>query len=435
MNENINIKEKLSKIFDNTGLVKELIVAGAFMGFGIQMFPGILESILANKVVLTGVGISSVSGFLMWLSNEGDVRKKIDNVFKNVGCGVKNGGYPRCVYKHKTYYGWRLIYKLPEGLNDIDIRKTKRDLEIAVNSEIEIWEQNGKVFMDLYGCELKNKVDWKEIEEIKDVVEKKNVGFCVGKSRGGFEVLDLIETQHMLIAGESGGGKTNLFNVLAINFVWRDRLKLFIVDVKRNLGYLKKHSWFASEFGEIKKMVDYLSAEMTRRYKDLDRLGVDSIERLKGNNKDKYDRLVLMIDEFGGLSPSFASGKEKNRREEIVNKIVDLMNRGRGCGVYVIIGTQRPDRELMNSGQIKACCNVRFCFRVVDDTNSQIILDSGIGVLLPNNIAGRCYLRGRDRLRQVQIFKLDRETAEKLLPGEARTKPEIESEFRKNGVC
>jgi DNA segregation ATPase FtsK/SpoIIIE, S-DNA-T family len=226
---------------------------------------------------------------------------------------------------------------------------------------------------------------------------------AVGRSRAGEEVIDVAKAPHILIAGETGGGKTNLFRVIAHELLKSPNLKdLYVIDITQKLSYLKRNAYFGGDHETIKEIALRLTDEMKRRYTGFAEREIDDVEYAP-----EVGRIVVMIDEFNTMSPAMAKGDDEARRERyfVLNRFTELMTRGRGCGIHVIIGLQRPDAKIMEDGQIKACMPVRFSFKTVDFSNSKIVLDTPHAALLPSDVKGRCYLRS-DRLRQIQVYNL-----------------------------
>ncbi len=245
----------------------------------------------------------------------------------------------------------------------------------------------------------------------------RDISVSIGKSRSGVEILDIGDAPHILIAGETGGGKTNLSRVIAQELSKLPNVRLGVIDITRKLSYLRAIASFAGTDETIKNLVFWLGKEMERRYDAFDRLGIDEITY---SDPEEFPSLVLIIDEFNHLSPAMVKGQnspEKYERYAILNKVTELTTRGRGCGIHLIIGLQRPDANVMVDGQIKGSLPVRFAFRTTDFSNSRIIIDSPHAGLLPKDIPGRCMLRGKDRLRQVQIYNLPHDKAKELVKG------------------
>ena len=57
-----------------------------------------------------------------------------------------------------------------------------------------------------------------------------------------------------------------------------------------------------------------------------------------------------------------------------MEKIIKLAQKGRAAGISLILGTQRPDAEVI-SGLIKANFSSRAVYRVINKINSRVALD------------------------------------------------------------
>lgn len=78
---------------------------------------------------------------------------------------------------------------------------------------------------------------------------------------------------------------------------------------------------------------------------------------------------MLVFDEFGDL---VLAGKEA--RKEFERLVARLAQKGRAAGVHLVLSTQRPDKFVV-TGLIKANPPLKICLRVVNATNSTIVLD------------------------------------------------------------
>jgi len=443
--------KKLKKILTSPETIKEITVGGAFLGFGYMLMPEIITGIIKNNLpFIIGGGMVSISALGMLLNKDTSIEKKIDQVFKNIGLCVKGENdekmYPELIKKFKTYYGEKLIYSLPPGITDYDIIEKSREIQIAINGETEIWEQNGNLHIKAYLHELKSIYKMPHPTKIMEQEEFKDIDFendyklpvVLGKSRAGYEILDVADAPQILFGGTTGSGKTNLFRVIALNLIYNKALfdkdvKLFIIDVKRNLGFLRQHAEFCFEYDHVEKTVNHIKKEMDKRYSYFDHIGIDDIEDIPAEEKSKFPRLVLMIDEFGGISPNLATGDEKARRRGIVYKIADIVNRGRGCGCHVIIGTQRPDKDTMETGDMKANTPVKLAFKTETPQDSGVILNNGMAYLIPEDMPGRSIIKGKGIQRQLQVYELNLKNARKMLPENVDTKPELQKSDRKDG--
>ena len=239
------------------------------------------------------------------------------------------------------------------------------------------------------GIEVPNKrrsvVGFREIIEM-DLPEwnKMKVPVILGKDiLGKAQLVDLVKTPHMLIAGATGSGKSVCVNSLILSILYKRSfkdVKMILVDPKvvelklyNNIPHL-----LTPVITEPKKAIQalqYCLCEMERRYALLDGLGVRDIssynERIKERNiaTEKLPYIVVIIDEFADLMAT--SGKE------LENIVARLTAMSRAVGIHLVLATQRPSTNVI-TGLIKANIPSRIAFMVASRIDSQIIID-GVG--------------------------------------------------------
>jgi hypothetical protein len=228
---------------------------------------------------------------------------------------------------------------------------------------------------------------------------------------------DITEMPHLLVAGQTGSGKSVMLNVILQVLTKQldsDKLKLLLIDPKQVefAGYESdKHLLrpVVTEAETAAYALDDLVATMNARYAKLRDAGVRKVDDYKG---DDMPRIVAIIDEFADLimtdtSPSIKTldikafnqkltellgdsktgtltvkiTKEALRRtiEDTMppsceESIVRLAQKARAVGIHLIIATQRPSREVI-TGLIKANFPTKIAFSVTNSMNSRIILD------------------------------------------------------------
>ena len=239
------------------------------------------------------------------------------------------------------------------------------------------------------GIEVPNKrrsvVGFREIIEM-DLPEwnKMAVPVVLGKDiLGKAQLIDLVKTPHMLIAGATGSGKSVCVNSLILSILYKRSfkdVKMILVDPKvvelklyNNIPHL-----LTPVITEPKKAIQALQfclCEMERRYALLDGLGVRDIssynERIKERDicTEKLPYIVVIIDEFADLMAT--SGKE------LENIVARLTAMSRAVGIHLVLATQRPSTNVI-TGLIKANIPSRIAFMVASRIDSQIIID-GVG--------------------------------------------------------
>ena len=172
--------------------------------------------------------------------------------------------------------------------------------------------------------------------------------------------IDFEKIPHLLIAGTTGSGKSVLLHNLICNLmIWYGRNhtkkpQFIIIDPKGNeldkYRNVKNTTFIDSTQGAF-HILSLCCNEMDRRYHENDM-----------NAPDIY----CLIDELAEL---MLTGKFQ--AEEY---IVRLAQKGRACGIHLIVATQRPTIDVC-SGLIKANMPYRIALKTASVRDSVVILD------------------------------------------------------------
>ncbi len=194
---------------------------------------------------------------------------------------------------------------------------------------------------------------------------------------------NLSELPHVLIAGQTGAGKSSCINSIVTSLLTRtnpEEVKMVMVDPKRvELGqYNNVPHLLTKVITNPKKAVDALTwavSEMDRRY---DLLADSQVRDIDGYHEkydsgqldpDKFDRfpyIVVFIDELNDLM--MVAGRE------VESAIVRIAQMARAIGIHLVVATQRPSVDVI-TGVMKANIPSRLAFSVASTTDSRVILD------------------------------------------------------------
>lgn len=235
------------------------------------------------------------------------------------------------------------------------------------------------------GIEVPNRVrsivSFKEMISL-DVMQKSayEIPLALGKDiLGEAQVIDLIQTPHLLIGGATNSGKSVLVNSIICSILFRkspDEVRLFLIDPK--IVELKLYNGcphlLTPVITDPKKAfqaLQYCISEMERRYTLLDAMGVRDIRAFnKKAKKERVQRLpyiVIVIDEFADLMAT--TGKE------LESTLARLAAMARAIGIHMVLATQRPSIDVI-TGLIKANIPSRIAFMVANKFDSRIIIDA-----------------------------------------------------------
>jgi S-DNA-T family DNA segregation ATPase FtsK/SpoIIIE len=221
------------------------------------------------------------------------------------------------------------------------------------------------------------------------------LSFAIGKDISGEAVLgELNKMPHLLIAGQTGSGKSVMINTLLTSLLYRNspsEMKLILVDPKQveMAPYEDIPHLLTPVITEPEKTISALKwavNEMERRYKLLADEKLRDIksynQRLqKGGKKiaveDEEGRtqqhedgampyIVIVIDELADLMMVAA--------RDVEALIVRLAQKARAVGIHLVLATQRPSVDVI-TGLIKANVPARIAFTVASQIDSRTILD------------------------------------------------------------
>lgn len=210
--------------------------------------------------------------------------------------------------------------------------------------------------------------DWKNLNS--------PLGFGIGKDISGSPVLaDLAKLPHILIAGQTGSGKSVMINTMLTSLLYRNSpsdLKLILVDPKR--VELKPYDdiphLLTPVITEPKECISALKwtvAEMDRRYKALSEVHKRNIIEYNALKKDEpMPYIVLVIDELADLMMMAP--------RDVESLIVRIAQKARAVGIHLILATQRPSVDVI-TGLIKANIPARVAFTVASQVDSRTIID------------------------------------------------------------
>lgn len=235
---------------------------------------------------------------------------------------------------------------------------------------------------------------------------------------------DLTKMPHLLIAGQTGSGKSVMLNVILESLtkqLSKDELQLVLIDPKQvELGFYENDEHLLkpiiTDATHAQQTLNDLVNEMESRYKTLRKAGVRKIEDYKG----EMPRIVCVIDEFADLMMSSGndldsldmreftrlvnsglafsstgkvtqkmlktalSSASKTGTPNAETSIIRIAQKARAVGIHLILATQRPSADVV-TGLIKANIPTKIAFSVTNSLNSKIILDETGAEMLTGN--------------------------------------------------
>ena len=308
----------------------------------------------------------------------------------NIGVQVVNAARGPVV----TQYEMRL---LDQGMRVNKVEGFEKDLQMRLGTEgIRIVAPLPN--KNTIGVEVPNRV--KEAVVMRDLVEEIDpetmiLPIVLGRDAIGRPMIaDLSKAPHLLVAGATGMGKSVCMNAMICSillFKGPDEVKFIMIDPKmvELAGYEDIPHLLTPPITDMTKAhaaLEWACKTMDERYEALKATGVRDILSFNALGEDevrfrlakkslrledlahgeaRMPYIVVLVDEYADLMMV---------NKEVEKSIVRLAAKSRACGIHVILTTQRPSADVV-TGLIKSNLPCRCCFRVVDKSNSRVVLD------------------------------------------------------------
>jgi FtsK/SpoIIIE family len=169
----------------------------------------------------------------------------------------------------------------------------------------------------------------------------------LGRDLHGHPV-ELKSSIHLAVVGESGGGKSNfLHQIIAIHSLWNspNHVRFAFCDLeRRTFARFENYPWnFCPPLIEAdqEKWADFTGSLM-QEYNRRSRLFEECEDILTWNrqNPDRPEPIIFVcIEELGRLNTAFS-------RAEVDEFLIQLAERGRANGFYLLIAMQRPAADV-----------------------------------------------------------------------------------------
>ena len=237
---------------------------------------------------------------------------------------------------------------------------------------------------NLFGIEVPNEkvqsIGLREVLQSPEMLAATSpLAVALGQDITGRPIIcDIAKMPHLLIAGQTGSGKSVCINTIINSLLFRTSpkdVRLIMIDPKivELQGYNTIPHLLIPVVSDPKKASGALAwavAEMDDRYQKMQEKGA---RELSGYNQklspdeEPLPRIVIIIDELADLMMVC--------KKDVEESIIRLAQKARAAGIHVILATQRPTVDVI-TGLIKSNVPSRIAFAVTSNLDSRTILDT-----------------------------------------------------------
>ncbi|MEZ0117806.1 UNVERIFIED_ORG: S-DNA-T family DNA segregation ATPase FtsK/SpoIIIE [Heyndrickxia coagulans] len=304
------------------------------------------------------------------------LRSKLLNCFRTAGIYLSFKSGDKTVYVYPKIHSIKykpneakteIVFTLKNGIDPKEIDKKEYVFKQYFGKNIELDGDLKKYVLNIFHQQMPNELKY-DYAKIKDVIAPYKLPIICGMNRNGqYVAFDLLKQPHILIAGETGSGKsTQLRSILTtlIKSKKPDELQLYLADCKKSEFHIFRRvehvQCVLSQSKDIQKMLAHIKKELDERSNLTETFEVGHVDDLPQEHKRPY--IVVCIDEFVML----------RKNEMIMEILTEIVAIGRTLGVFAILSMQRPNSQVLDT-TIRANLTVSMGFKLRDKTEARIV--------------------------------------------------------------
>ncbi|MGG0723869.1 FtsK/SpoIIIE domain-containing protein [Bacillus mycoides] len=314
-----------------------------------------------------------------WLHKQ-SLKNQLIEVFGKSGLFVDHqtrGGkvpiYPKIHDISSSKERVRYIFTIPNGLDPKTIEKKWFCFQQILGRNVAIEGDIKRFVLNVFHSDAGLQTYNYSYKKWQPLLKQHRLPVVVGRDQfGNMITYDMVDsnTPHLLIAGETGSGKSSMVRVVLstlIQCMSPDKLHLYLGDLKNSefhfLRRVKHVKEVCMEEIEMKIMLQKVWKEIRERRKLMEEYEVDHIDEYNKINPDNQKPYILLaIDEVAMLQDE----------KECMSTVEKISAVGRALGVFLMLSMQRPDAKVLD-GKLKLNMTVRMGFKCDSTINSNIM--------------------------------------------------------------
>jgi len=238
--------------------------------------------------------------------------------------------------------------------------------------------------------------------------------FFVGKTDDVFEKLSLTSMIHMLVAGQTGAGKTQFLRQFMATILSETRNSyVALIDMKGGIDFQS-----FMDVPNFKLVTSYDDAQILLR--DVISLFEERKKLLLFKRKTNWVQMsskelenepsmagkpigpvVVVVDELAELAKK---ASEQSSKSPIQGQLATLARLSRFTGIHLVLGTQRPDKGTLDM-QSKDNLPTRICFSVPSVTASTLVIGDMSASTLGNTPGRAIYQLSGTKVVQTPLIE------------------------------
>ncbi len=344
----------------------------------------VCDVVLFETVKPLSLSLFAVLNLLLGLLAIGTVVRPIDNAFETIGLDYSKGyGDPTWIVRGKYPLKHDSFRIRAAGYDSSDFEKNILQLSSRLNQPIKAIRKPSPTIPEieviLKRSDIPNTLSFASL----DFNTLAQGEFFIGQSNEGIEKLSLTKMIHMLVAGQTGAGKTQFLKQFLTTVLTHTRgAYVCLIDMKGGIDFQEfmniPNLKLVTSYSDAEIILDECVALFEKRKAYLlkknktnwSELSLKELEKEEELNGYPLGPVIVMVDELAELS-KLATGKSS--KSLLQEKIATLARLSRFAGIHLVLGTQRPDKSTL-SMQSKDNLPTRVCFSVPSVVASNLVI-------------------------------------------------------------
>lgn len=376
------------------------------------------------------VYFSLASGWLIWSFRKALARMKVLSQLRYAFsyCGLEiHNEFPAFIEDSAIDDHVRKLKLFSQGLPVKSFIDNKDNLESLLGmSIVKICDENG----DKGRINIIYAVKNLETQALLDNARGFEDGeLPIGISYEGPVTVNMRDVAHILVAGQTGGGKSNFekvaTTVLTLN---NEKAEIYYLDFKGGMELADLTNRLGNNYDNFfkhegpracVKFLGEVGSKIEDRLKEIARLGTSDLDAYLAKctaqsltitdestaitvNAETLKRTYIIIDEIAQLyaRDPFTTKDDLDKARAAVNRIA---RQGRAAGIHLIVATQKPDSSSFDQ-TVKANLPAILCFPMVSHAASISALGSKRAFDLNPEIKGRAVWKYGPKTLEVQTY-------------------------------
>jgi len=375
------------------------------------------------RVFLTYASI--FSGWILWGVRRAADRNRLLNKLKEAfqAASLKcNGRYPSLIEDLKIDNHVRRLRLHCHGVTKTDFENAVERLESVLNMTVIRLLQDE-------GDKSKIEIIYTMKDMQKTVILENPDAFAdgqipIGMTYEGPIHVNMRNVGHILVAGQTGGGKSNFLKVVTTVLTRNNpEAKVIFLDFKGGMetADIRNHAKNLGDniecFDGTKKCIEELGRigmALEERFKTLSAVGASNFDdylkkkiakagpRKITDRPEDERRTYIIVDEIAQLYAKDPE-VEKERQDRAKAAVNRIARQGRAAGVHLVVATQKPDAQSFDQ-TVKTNLPAVLCFPMPNQASSVSAIGTKRAFEINPNIQGRAVWKFGPKLEEVQTY-------------------------------